>query len=94
MRLGGQVARRHGGVRELLARRGGQAPERGVEEGAGYSLQIRSKCDWGTGGGEAVPIKCYLTRLWFDEVDQNNGQHLVAGVSNREQNGTGRTRPS
>ncbi|HUG26163.1 hypothetical protein [Piscinibacter sp.] len=33
---------------------------------ASYTLQIRSKCDYGPG----VRIKAHLTRLWFDETMQ------------------------
>jgi hypothetical protein len=65
------------GIRYTYAYRGGRCDKlelrwHGDTDGnrnSQFKLQIRSKCNWEKTGGKAVDIKCYVTRLWFDDAD-------------------------
>jgi hypothetical protein len=53
-----------------------------------YQLKIQSKCDWGKGGGSAVRIHCYVTRLWFPAETtstENTEEHSKNGRSEEHQ---------
>jgi hypothetical protein len=59
-----------------------------------YCLKIRTKCNWAKGGGNAGLIKCYVTRLWFDEADPDKEDATSSVTSVSNSGGSARKAPS